>query len=94
MKLLLLAALAGFAVSIARADTDYSSLSEEQITQYAQMDAQDYFAKHNGKFASNFNAMDVGLAHAFSHHLFASQANRYEVEFSDAIDALKTGEVK
>jgi hypothetical protein len=65
---------------------DFSQLSRDEQAALAQADAMVYFQEHKDMESG----LDIGLAHAFKHHLMSSSAQSYQLVFTFAIEALQT----
>jgi hypothetical protein len=78
-------------------DADFSQKADENerdythhLTELGEADAMIYFAGH--KDMKSRDAMDIGTAHAYKHHLIGTAAYMYAAGFLTAIDALTAKE--
>lgn len=67
--------------------SDLSDLSDTELEENAQTEAQAYFASHSG-LTKDDNTYEIGMAHALHHHLLGDQATTYRIAFYDVLDAL------
>jgi hypothetical protein len=68
--------------------SDLSDLTDEDLTEAAQIDAQSYYANHSRLTKDSVDTDAIGTAHAMRHHLLGNQAFTYEVAFFETLDAL------
>jgi hypothetical protein len=66
--------------------SDLSNLTDTELEETAQVDAQEYFASHTQ--IDTANTGEIGTAHGIHHHLLGDQLNTYEVTFFQTLDAL------
>jgi hypothetical protein len=73
---------------IVDSNSDLSDLTNEELTEEAQIDAQSYYTSHSRINKDNVDTDAIGIAHAMRHHLLGDQAFTYEVSFFETLDAL------
>jgi hypothetical protein len=70
--------------------SDLSSLSDEQIVEVAQLDAQSFYQAHPRKYS--IEDYSFCEARALKHHLLGNKATRYQLELSYALEALSANQ--
>jgi hypothetical protein len=73
---------------IVASNSDLSDLTDEELTEAAQIDAQSYYTSHSRITKDSVDTDAIGTAHAMHHHLLGDQAFTYEVSFFETLDAL------
>jgi hypothetical protein len=71
---------------------DFSQSDDATIISLSEADALVYAQDHKGAKLGWWNIQEIGLVHAFNHHLIGQMAGRYNTGFSAALKALNNAD--